>query len=128
MKPNTYMMIRLAVEGDDTLTESDSNAILAFCKKPVLPTVPSEPRPVVERREPQEHYFRPREVAAKLGVNLRTIQRWIQTGTLESRRVVGCRRIPLSAINKLCEAGRAECRFPERTDGRQSVEQAKIAS
>jgi hypothetical protein len=129
MKPNTYMMVRLAVEGDDTLTESDRIAILAFCKKPVLPTVPPEPRSTAERKVPQEQYLRPRAAAAMLGVNSRTIQRWMRAGILDSSRICGCRRIPLSAIVRLCDEGKTkECNLLRLTDGGQSEgKQAKAS-
>jgi excisionase family DNA binding protein len=128
MKTNTYQMVRLAVEGDDTLSDADRKAILDFCQHPVSKPSPPEPRPAAERQKPKEQYLRPREAAAMLGVNSRTIQRWIQSGVLESSRICGCRRIPCSAIQKLCEADRAECHFPDHTDdGKSEGKQAKAS-
>lgn len=96
MKASTYNIIKTTLDGDDSLSAEERTAILRFCREPI--PKPLQPAPTL----PGEHYLRTREAAAVIGVSPRTIQRWIRLGTLESRQVVGSRRIPSAALRKIC--------------------------
>jgi excisionase family DNA binding protein len=47
----------------------------------------------------------PREAAERMGANLRSVQRWIATGKLPARRVVGRWRVAIDAIDRLSGGG-----------------------
>lgn len=52
----------------------------------------------------QEVYCTTREAAQKLGVSLRTVQLWVESGVLKAWKTDGGhRRLPLSAVNELIE-------------------------
>jgi excisionase family DNA binding protein len=93
VKPTTYQMVKLAVAGDDSLTDADREAILAFCKQPSLPVVQTQ-----APAKPPERWLTPPQAAIVLAVSLRTVRRMIASGRLPSRLLMGCRRIPSSAI------------------------------
>src|SRR2546423_6701818 len=49
----------------------------------------------------------PREVAERLGANLRSVQRWIATGKLPAHRVGGRWRVAIDAIEQFSGGGPA---------------------
>ena len=123
MKDAMIQMIRLALEADDTLTDAERKAILAVCRDPI-------PTPIrIDQPPTGDRYLRPSEAADALKVNRRTVYRWIKDGTLESRKVVGTRRIPWSSIQMLIEgaAKSAEAVLPVPTDARQYNEKVQKA-
>jgi excisionase family DNA binding protein len=95
MRDNTYKMIELTLNGDDSLSQEIKSAILAFCKNPTT-TASSAPAPT----QPVK-YLTPKEVAEKLGVCLRSVHRWISTGQLPSKKLGECRRVPSNALDDL---------------------------
>lgn len=124
MKPPTYQMVRLALDADDSLTDAERKAILAACRDPL-------PRPT--RAEPHrqaEKYLLASEAAGELGVSGRTLQRWMAAGTIPSLRVVGRRRIPLSAVRRLLgeEPAIPFPRFPASTEDARFGEKDALAA
>ena len=100
MQDRTIQMIELALGGDDTLSADERQAILAACRNPLAPAYRPE-----QSVPPLDRWLSPRETAGLLSVTLRTVQRWIQSGRLPSRRILGRRRIPASALANLPEEG-----------------------
>ena len=93
MKGTTYNIIKATLDGDETLGEADRNAILASCRDPTPPAVrAASAAPQAER------WLSPGHAAELLSVSLRTVQRLVRSGALPSRKVLGCRRIPASAL------------------------------
>lgn len=107
MKDATYNIIKATIAGDDTVTEIEAAAILRFCRAPAF-AVPM-PEPVAS---PSERWISPTRASELLSVSLRTIQRWVKSGDLPSRRVSGCRRIPESALAALPHTAGAADRNP----------------
>jgi len=91
MKDGTLSIIKMTLETDDTLSHEDRLAILAFCKSPK----------VAPAKSPPTQYLAPKEVSLRLGVSLRTVQRWITTYEMPSTRIGGSRRIPATALEDL---------------------------
>lgn len=114
VKKTTFDAMTAIITADDTVTAEERKAILAFCKNPV-------PAPIrIDAVQTSERYLRPSEAADALKINVRTVQRWIKDGTLESRKVVGTRRIPWSSIQTLVEGAKsAEAVLPVPTDARE---------
>ena len=93
MKEATLKMIHLTLESDDSVAEADRKAILAVCKNPLTATYPSN-----SANQSPERWLSRKQAAARLSVSLRTVQRLVKSGALPSRMVLGCRRIPESAL------------------------------
>ena len=88
MKDGTLNIIKSILDNDDSLSHENKQSILAFCKTPLVATTRTAPA----------QYLSPKEVALRLGVSLRTVQRWITTHELPSTRIGGSRRIPATAL------------------------------
>lgn len=60
------------------------------------------PRPLVpsDFRIPVKDTYSPREIAERLGVDVRTIQREIEDGNLEALPVRGSMRVPRAALER----------------------------
>lgn len=86
MRDTTYSIIKASLASDDTVTEAERTVLLQYCRHPA---------PVVRLPEtpPCMEFLTSEEAAAKLQVNCRTVQRWMSSGKLPSRRIMGCRRI-----------------------------------
>jgi len=124
VKAATYNIVKATLDSDDTLTDAGRKAILAACRNPL-------PNPTrVEPHRQAERYLRAGEAACELGISGRTLQRWMAAGTIPSLRVVGRRRIPLSAIRMLLgEAGTCAIpRSPEPTEGARSGGKEALAA
>ncbi len=93
MKDGTLNIIKSILDNDDSVTQENKSAILAFCKNPTARTAPAISQPV--------KYLTPNQVADKLGVCLRSVQRWISTGQLPSKKLGECRRVPSNALDDL---------------------------
>lgn len=93
MKPPTYQMVKLALEADDTIVDADRQHILAVCRDPAL-ALPRPEQPSI----PASRWLTPRQAAESMSMSLRSVQRLIRNGSLPSRRISGCRRIPADAI------------------------------
>ena len=93
MKPTTLQMVKLAMEADDTLSPTDRQTILAVCRDPMLVATGAK-----QTDAPTYRWLTPKQAAAALSVSLRTVQRLVISGALPSRKVMGCRRIPSSAL------------------------------
>jgi excisionase family DNA binding protein len=98
MRASTYAIVKAAVDADDTLSDAERQAILRFCREPVLPGA--------THVAALARWISPVQAAAALSVNLRTVQRWIAAGVLPSRRMAGSRRIPADALGALRVARR----------------------
>jgi len=94
MKEGIYNILKATLDGDDSLSKEDKNAILAFCKCPKL--IPTQSLSI--------KFLTPNEVVQMFGVSLRTIQRWISSGQLPSQKLGGCRRVPSNAIENFIQA------------------------
>jgi excisionase family DNA binding protein len=96
MKDGTLNIIKSILDNDETLSNEYKSAILAYCKKPTAIVAPATPD-----RVHQIQYLTTKEVAVKLGVTTRQIQRWISTGKLSSLKFGASRRIPADALEDL---------------------------
>lgn len=88
MQEGTLNIIKATLDGDNTLSKEEKAVIWESLRKPKETPVQSLPVTFVT----------PNEVVRRFGISLRTIQRWISTGQLPSRRLGGCRRIPTDAL------------------------------
>ena len=52
----------------------------------------------------RQRYFRAAEIAEELGVDVRTIRRWIADGTLPSAKIGGARLVCKADLIRLLEA------------------------
>jgi excisionase family DNA binding protein len=94
MRDSTYAIVRAALAGDDTVSAADRTAILSFCREPRAPAA----APAGATSLPAESWLTAPQAAKSLGVSLRTVQRLVASGALPSRMLLGCRRIPASAL------------------------------
>ena len=124
MKDSTYNIVKTTLDGDETVPEAERKAILASCRNPSPPACRAEPAvPPVER------WLSPKAAAGLLAVSLRTVQRLVRSGALPSRRVLGCRRIPASALaalpghpsNRTVQWPSRNCTHPEDSDVTESA-------
>ena len=82
----TLQMIERVLKDDKTVPRPVAREIVAFCLDPAPRT------PEVPASEP-ERMVSVKQSAEILSVSPRTIQRWISSKELPSRRIMGCRRI-----------------------------------
>jgi excisionase family DNA binding protein len=59
-------------------------------------------------RGPECRYVSPAQIAEHLDVHLRTVRRWIASGTLPSVRIGGVRRVAEADLLQVLEGGRRE--------------------
>jgi len=96
MRDNTLKMIELTLNGDDSLSQENRIAILAFCKNPQA----SSTTGTTANAQPVK-YLTPNQVSEILGVCPRSVHRWISTGQLPSKKLGECRRVPSNALDDL---------------------------
>lgn len=89
MKDTTYNLVKSVLETDSSLSPDDKLAILAFCKNPSATSA-------VQCQSIK--YLSPAQVAEKLGLSLRAVQRFIAKGALSSRKFGRSRRVPSDAL------------------------------
>lgn len=89
MQDATYKAIAAILATDSSVSTEARQAILAFCRCPA-PFAPSST---------PNRFISPKEVARRLGVSLRSVQRRISTGDLPSKRFGHSRRILESAVD-----------------------------
>ncbi len=128
MKSTTLQMIRLTLDGDDSLTPAERSAILAFCRQPLHAAPSDSPAPTASPAFPSssDRWMTPAEAGEVLSLSPRTIQRLLSSGTLPSTKILGCRRIPWSGVQKLHEGtSEAEiCRLFQPTGAANYLEKA----
>jgi excisionase family DNA binding protein len=117
VKESTLKMVRLALESDDTVSAALRGAILARCREP-LQEPPSDPV-----AEPAEQWLSRRQAARMLSVSVRTVERLVKSEGLPSRRILGCRRIPASALSS---PRRPLSPSPQSTDAADSEEKGAM--
>jgi len=93
----TYNMIRLALDGDDTLSAADRSAILSACRSPAPASLPTTAEGL--------RLLPVKQVAAMLSVHPRTVWRLIRSRRLHSAMVAGCRRIRAGDLEALVGRG-----------------------
>lgn len=90
MKNATLTVIKSVLDSDESITPETRTAILSFCRNPaVTSAVPQQPIT----------YLSPDQVAWALGLGLRTVQRMVANGTMPSRKIMSCRRIPSTVLD-----------------------------
>ena len=98
MKTQTLEMLKALLKTDDTVGRERRAEIIRACTD-----IPRPPAP--EHRRP-ERWLTVRQVASRLQVSPRTVQRWVRDGAIPSRLTGGrCRRIPESAVDAAGENG-----------------------
>ena len=109
MKTQTLEMLKALLKTDDTVGRERRAEIIQACHG-----VPPPPPPEHRRAE---RWLTVRQVAHRLQVSPRTVQRRVRDGTISSRLKGGrCRRIPKSALDEAGEngGGRSTSRAPRR--------------
>lgn len=114
MKDGTYNIIKATISSDDSIPPEAKRAILEFCRNPVTAT---------QQSTIPEQYLPPRTVAQRLQVSLRTVQRWVEDGSISSKRIMGCRRIPESALEHMAALPYHHKKFLHRPKGTLAVSQ-----
>lgn len=77
---------------------------------------------MIKRPNTQEVYCTTREAAQMLGVSLRTVQLWVESGVLQAWKTDGGhRRLPLSAVNELVRQRMNKGQAPEPTPGQFNI-------
>jgi excisionase family DNA binding protein len=110
MNVRTIQMIELAL-GDPEVTPRQRDFILAACRNPALAVEdsPLEMEPAATLAE----------AAATLGVSYRSVQRWVASGALRTRRVMGRLYVPHSEVRRLMRGEDAQPgRVQDSTAGR----------
>lgn len=81
---------------DDTIPPEIRTAILDFCKNPEVSSTTSPSQPIT--------YLSPKQVAVTMAVSLRSVQYWLASGQLKSKRIANFRRVPSNALDEFIQS------------------------